>query len=213
MNTVITTLLTARVDPQRGVKWEPDISVIAKWARSIRGANVVVLVDEATKSMSSVEIVRGTSLDKSPYFARWDRVLEYLETCTSEFVWVTDGTDVTMLREPWADMRPGTLYVGSEPELVGFWWMKAAHQDVGSLAWIGAHEGLPLLNAGIVGGDLATVTEFVTALQEMLIKHPDDSDMAAFNMTVSSRPYTSGCTVHTVFKSYSDNGVAWWMHK
>jgi len=47
----------------------------------------------------------------------------------------------------------------------------------------------------------------------MLTLHPDDSDMAAFNMTMFGRPHTTGPTVHTVFKSCTDNGVAWWMHK
>ena len=213
MTVVVTVLLTNTEDPQRGVTWSPDLQLVGKWASSIRGAKAVVLVDHAVGDLSSAEIVSVESSTKSPYVARWDRVVEYLSSVDDELVWVTDGTDVVMLREPWSEMSANTLYVGSEPETVGFWWMKEAHQDPGALAWIESNSHLPLLNAGLVGGSRETVIDFIDDLRRSLEKHPDGSDMAVFNMVAHSRPHVTGAQVHTVFRSFSDNGVAWWMHK
>jgi hypothetical protein len=187
--------------------------MIEAWASSIAGARAVVLVDQATGSISSAEVVQVQPSEKSPYVARWDRVSEFLSTIDDELVWVSDGTDVVMLREPWSTMKHNTLYVGSEPETVGFWWMKEAHQDPTALSWIESNSSLPLLNAGLVGGSREVVIDFINDLRIALDKYPDGSDMAVFNMVAHNRPHVTGSQVHTTFRSFTDNGVAWWMHK
>lgn len=209
MPTVITSLLTSRVDPQRGVKWDPDLATIDAWQSSIRGAKAVVLADEA----SGPTVVHVPGEDISPYRARWFRALEYLQAEKDDWVWVTDGSDVVMLREPWGEMADGLLYVGSEPTTVGCSWMIDNHPSKVSQDWMKKHRHLPLLNAGLVGGSYETVLSFLELLCQELEVRDEESDMAAFNAAARQVTHHTGETVHTVFKAYQDNGIAWWMHK
>ena len=38
-------------------------------------------------------------------------------------VFITDGSDVVMLRNPFEKMKDGVLYVGDEPNMTGCEWM------------------------------------------------------------------------------------------
>src|SRR5690606_40260534 len=75
-------------------------------------------------------------------------------------VWFTDGTDVEMLRDPFPEMEPGKLYVGSEPKTLRDEWMVRHHPDRTLQKFMRDNANLPLLNAGLLGGDRDLVLRF-----------------------------------------------------
>lgn len=218
VNMVMTSLLTAAPDPQRGRRWDPDPSILDRWAGSILSAESVVVSDDAGFRHPGARVETVRPLPLSPYYARWFHCQGVLaEAANVDRVFITDGSDVRMLREPWGLMEHGLIYVGSEPMLLGCDWMRDSHQNPAMRRWMRRHTRLPLLNAGILGGYRREVLQFLGALCENLRQYPDVSDMAVFNFTARMAPWrdrvVTGPQVHTDFKSYSDNGVAWFSHK
>jgi hypothetical protein len=229
LNVVITTLLTSRPDPQRGVKWDPTPDLLEAWSASVKGAQCLVLADELETAPRNVDVVRVPDVDDNVYMRRWMHIYQHLRAHPEYgFVWITDGTDVTMLREPWADMDPTKLYLGSEPSMLAIPWMMANHPAQRYQKFMRTNRNKKLLNAGLVGGDRTTVMKFaqdmVTEAHDLKAarfwrnepKGAEIGDMAAFNLVAYTRwasRIVTGPTVHTVFRSRSDNGTAWWQHK
>lgn len=225
-NVVITTLLTANPDPQRGYVWEADLGLVQEWWESIRGAATLVLADElpTAPGVVGVEPARG-----NPYFLRWLHLYQHLRDHPEYgWVWATDGTDVEMLHEPWSHMAPGVLYVGSEPSNVLCEWMVKNHPAERLQAFLREYSTYPLLNAGIVGGSREIVMEFA---HHMVREHHDleaarfwgkeppgaeVGDMATFNSVVYRKfeaRFITGPRVHTEFRAFEYNDHSFWRHK
>lgn len=226
---VITSLLTSQPDPQRGVRMSADPAVLATWSSSIRGADAVVLADELTNPPACATLVTVPAVEMSVYFARWLHIYQYLRAHQEiRFVWCTDGTDVEMLREPWAEMHPGVIYVGSEPKTYDDVWMKQSHHGQVYATFLNDHSNSTLLNAGLVGGSREDVMEFAHRIIRLYYrieshlfwgteKAPQTKvDMGAFGIVAKSfgDRVVTGPKVHTVFKT---DGIgkeyAWWKHK
>lgn len=226
---VITSLLTNAPDPQRKVKMAADASLLQTWASSIRGAKAVVLADELINAPEGATLEPVPPLSMSPYFARWLHIYQHLRAHPEyRFVWCTDGTDVEMLREPWAEMDQGKMYVGSEHKTYAEEWMKANHHGKAYSDFLERHRDEPLLNAGLLGGSREDVMEFSHRIirQYFLIEShrfwkmeaaPTTLvDMGAFGMAAKSfgDRVVSGPKVHTIFKTDGvGKEVAWWKHK
>ncbi|WPO93774.1 glycosyltransferase [Buttiauxella sp. HR94] len=226
---VITTLLTSQPDPQRSVKMSADPSCLLPWSSSVSGSDAVVLADEMSAAPVGATLIAVQAVGMSPYFARWLHIYQHLRVHPEyRLVWCTDGTDVEMLREPWSEMEPGKIYVGSEHKTYADEWMKANHHGKAYSAFIEQHRDEPLLNAGLLGGSREDVMEFAHRIirQYYLIESqrfwkmetaPSTLvDMGAFGIAAKSfgDRVVTGPKVHTIFKS---NGigkeVAWWKHK
>lgn len=228
-NVVITTLLTSHPDPQRGTKMVAAPDMLQLWAKSISGAKAVVLADELTGPPDGAQLVKVPTVAMSPYFARWLHIYQHLrEHPEYGLVWCTDGTDVEMLREPWSEMEPGTIYVGSEHKTYDDQWMKANHHGKAYIDFIEQHRNEPLLNAGLLGGSREDVMEFSHRIirQHYLIEShrfwkieraPETKvDMGAFGMVAKSfgDKVVTGPKVHTIFKTEGiGKELAWWKHK
>ncbi len=229
LDVVITTLLTSQPDPQRAVAMKPDEAVLSAWASSIRGAVPIVLADQLSAAPAGASLVNVPAVQMSPYFARWVHIYQYLRAHPEyRFVWCTDGTDVEMLREPWAEMVPGTIYVGSEHKTYADSWMKANHHGRAYGEFIDQYRDEPLLNAGLLGGSRDDVMEFTHRIirlhyriesqrfWKMETASATEVDMGAFGMTAKSfgDRIVTGPKIHTIFKS---DGIgkefAWWKHK
>lgn len=228
---VITTLLTRVPDPQRNFqRWEPRVEIVSALAQSLGDDTLVVLHDEPLVGtlLRAVQPVRVTTSDVNPYFQRWFSVAEYLKDAPWERVWCVDGSDVTMLRKPWADMEPSRLYVGSEPDEVGVGWMRAHHRSRAMAKWIHQNSSKRVLNAGVIGGSRQDVQRFAQNIRDLWdenrrlqsIRLECESlgvgDMAAFNYVAYmlwEEQITWGPQVTTDFKAYQDNGQAWFQHK
>ncbi|WP_049294045.1 glycosyltransferase family 2 protein [Franconibacter helveticus] len=228
-NLVITTLLTSQPDPQRGGKMKPDPQTLQAWADSISGALPIVLADELKESPTGAGLYEVPPVDTSPYFARWLHIYQFLRAHPEyHLVWCTDGTDVEMLREPWAEMETGKIYVGSEHKTYADEWMQANHHGKAYSDFLEQHRHEPLLNAGLLGGSREDVMEFAHRIirQHYLIEShrfwkmetapATLVDMGAFGIAAKSfgDRVVTGPRVHTIFKTDGiGKEVAWWKHK
>lgn len=228
-NLVITTLLTSQPDPQRAGKMKADPQALQAWADSISGALPIVLADELKESPSGASLFEVPLVGMSPYFARWLHIYQYLRAHPEyHLVWCTDGTDVEMLREPWAEMQSGKIYVGSEHKTYADGWMKTNHHGKAYSEFIERHRNEPLLNAGLLGGSRNDVMEFTHRIirqyyliesqrfWKMEVAPATLLDMGAFGMVAKSfgDRIVTGPKVHTIFKSDGiGKAFAWWKHK
>ncbi|MFS7359312.1 glycosyltransferase family 2 protein [Rahnella inusitata] len=226
---VITSLLTSQPDPQRAAPMKPDESVLSAWAASIRGAVAIVLADQLSAAPAGASLVNVPAVQMSPYFARWVHIYQYLRAHPEyRFVWCTDGTDVEMLREPWADMVPGMIYVGSEHKTYADGWMKANHHGRAYGEFIDQFRDDPLLNAGLLGGLRDDIMEFAHRIIRLHYRIESQRfwkmetapatavDMGAFGMAAKSfgGRIVTGPKIHTIFKSDGiGKELAWWKHK
>lgn len=229
INVVITSLITAQVDPQRGGRMKADEQVLQKWANSVKDAKAVVLADELINPPAGAEIVRVCDAGMTPYFSRWLHLYQYLRAHQEyHFVWFTDGTDVEMLRAPWEDMKPGIIYVGSEPRTYAEKWMHENHHGKFYAEFLNEHRNSTLLNSGLLGGLREDVMAFVHRMIRLyywIESHrfwktetapPTVVEMGAFGVAAKEfgDRVVTGPLVHTVFKT---EGIgkehAWWKHK
>ncbi|EOH6331030.1 TPA: glycosyltransferase family 2 protein [Citrobacter koseri] len=226
---VITTLLTSQPDPQRGSRMQPDPAELTTWAKSIRGADAVVLADQLTSAPDGSQLVTVPDVAMNVYFRRWLHIWQHLRDHPEyRFVWCTDGTDVEMLHTPWDEMEPGKVYVGSEPKTYADTWAKQNHPERIYQEFIEQHRNDVMLNAGLLGGTRADVMTFAHGIIRLYYrlesyrfwkKEQADAavgDMIAFGIVAKSfgDRIVTGPRIHTVFKS---DGVgkeyAWWRHK
>lgn len=228
-NLVLTTLLTSRLDPQRGVHMKADSSVLSNWAASIRGADAIVLADKLDSSPAGCQLVRVPDIDMNPYFRRWLHIYHFLrEHPEYTHVWCTDGTDVEMLHEPWETMEQGKVYVGSEPTLYADAWARKSHPEKVYQDFIQAHGKDVMLNAGLLGGNREDVMAFAQGIVRLYYRIESYrfwnmekggkavGDMLAFGVVAKSfgSRVVTGPQVHTVFRSEGmGKELAWWRHK
>ena len=236
--TLLTCYLTAYVDPQRGIKWDPAdlVPSLDLWAKSASenasGAKRVVLTDEGSFSKRDLHgaichKVENTGINV--YYQRWLHIYQYLrENPQDGWVWCTDGTDVEVLRNPLVNLIPGRLYVGYEHRQVGDPWMLRFHPHLRLQKFIRDHRAYRLLNAGVAGGDYFTMLEFSHRMASAYYDlesakfwsnektKPDVGDMALFNMVVYEQfndRFITGPDIVTEFKKNIDNGTALFRHK
>lgn len=226
---VITTLLTSQPDPQRGSRMQPDPTALTTWAKSIRGADAVVLADQLTSAPGGAQLVTVPDVAMNVYFRRWLHIWQRLRDHPEyRFVWCTDGTDVEMLREPWGEMQPGKIYVGSEPKTYADVWAKQNHPERIYQEFIEQHRNDMMLNAGLLGGTRADVMAFAHGIIRLYYRIESYrfwkkeqvgaavGDMMAFGIVAQSFAdrLVTGPLVHTVFKTDGiGKEAAWWKHK
>lgn len=230
---VVSHLLTKTVDPQRGVAMKADSSLLSSLVESLRGENLVVLHDELEDvSTSAVRFERVERSISNPYFDRHLHSYQWLRDHPEvRYVWCVDGTDVEMLKPPWDHMEPDTLYLGSEPNLVGIEWMIKSHGSYFVNKFIRENPSLQLLNAGLIGGSREIVMSF---LHDLIACYHDVEtrvflgaesksvtvgDMGALNYVAYTK-YADrlewGSHINTVFKAYekpTGDVIPTWRHK
>lgn len=226
----ITSLLTHTLDPQRGTHMDGGLASIKTWAESIQDAEPVVFVDHEVETLDGVTVIRVPATETNPYFRRWLLAYQYLRDNTDiTQAWVTDGTDVVMLRPPWAQMLPGQVYVGSEPKTLDDHWMVTNHQSPTYQEFLATHHHKTMLNAGLLGGDRADIADYAHKITRFFFdleaerfwgndnSNPETGDMAAFNMVGYQHfnpKIVTGPQVHTVFKTDGlGEEYAWFQHR
>lgn len=228
-NLVITTLLTSQPDPQRGTKLNPSPDLVSTWAKSIKGADAVVLADELKSAPAGAQLATVPDVKMNVYFRRWLHIWQYLrEHPEYEFVWATDGTDVKMLREPWEAMKTGKIFVGHEPNNYADSWALQNHPEAIYQDFLRENRDEVMLNAGLLGGrrsDVMAIAHgivrlyyYIESLRFWKMEEPASAvgDMIAFSIVAKrfSDRLVYGPMVNTVFKT---DGIgkefAWWQHK
>lgn len=241
MDIVLTSYFTGVVDPQRGEKWIPDEQLIASLINSSNVCNceLVILHDELRDHVLETQYVdhypgsNFISLIKTPatinpYFQRWISYRKYLIDNRDKlrFVFCTDATDVEVLNSPFPHMHPGILYTGDEPGLIHNQWLFAHHRNPTLQAFFKQYHKLPILNAGLLGGDVDTIIRFCGAMIDKYMEYTADeqlrrlpgpglTDMGIFNQVAYTGGFQieHGRRVNTIFKTYQKTGESWFRHK
>lgn len=213
---------TSKMDTQRNIMWTPNLDDVRKLAESMNGQKLVILhdcFDDDVYINDETEFVR-VETNINPYFQRWFSEWEYLrEHPEVRKVFHVDTTDVLLLRNPFDSMEEGKIYVGSEETVLYNNWIVTHHKVPFLLNYFKQHPRLRLLNCGLVGGDRQDVMDFMRKMNQ--VYHDEagrvgDFEMGLFNYVCRmhfNEKLITGEKVHTQFKTFRDNGVAWWQHK
>src|SRR5690606_33114635 len=214
---VVTPLLTTQPDHQRGGKrWNAYPMLLKTLADSLARHNLVVLRDEDIPGLTVDSYkIRNNKLEA--YFQRWVSLYHWLrDHPEARYVWAVDGFDVEMLNNPFPHMKPGLLYVGHEPKITGIEWMYKVHPNRWLHEFLKDHSSETLLNAGVCGGDRATMLTFAHLMTRYImdvesgrshnknIEGLGQGDMALFNYVARkhfSDRLVYGPQVATVFKA------------
>lgn len=225
---VVTCMLSAQPDPQRGRVMAPKADAIRALHDSLTGHRFVVLTTGLEGELPNAEVER-VHQGINPYFQRWVAIYQWLRAHPEVGrVWAVDATDVTLNRDPFPEMEPGRLYFGYEPDTLRSEWMVKNHPDTTLQDFMKANPNLPLLNMGVVGGDRETVMAFAQKLGKFFFDDHIDfifgwehgragvGDMAAGNYVARTEfgdRVETGPQVTNVFKSKLGVRNAWWLHK
>jgi len=226
--TVITTLLTGVVDPQRGKKMPADPGLLATLQKSLT-VPLVVLHDELTAESTATVTYERVTAKLNPYVQRWVSIQSYLRDHPElAYVWCVDGTDVEQLQDPFTLDFGDRLALGSEHELVGCQWMRTNHPNETLQAFIAEHADEQLLNAGLVGGKRETVMAFIHDLLDVYYEIQTDlhagrakgdvgvGDMGLLNYVAYTKwadKLITGPRINTRFKANERTPYSLWRHK
>lgn len=231
---VLACWFTRNIDPQRGIHGSTDLGQFAPLLDSLGGrVPLVLLHDELEPAdvpgvcFEQVETTEHLNCYQQRAFHTGQWLKAHPEI---RYVWCVDATDVQMLRDPFPEMKPNTLYIGCEEQPLGSDWMRTQHRGKIVADFIAANSHLKLLNAGLVGGEAQLVADFYRDVARMFFDNLADrafkseteslgpGDMAATNYVARSPKWAErisfGSHVNTVFKGFEENNhTAWWKHK
>lgn len=220
---VLTCLFTTTPDPQWGHTWDTDPKIVRSLMQSlmVHGVESVTFYDDPRLEPPQdgwntwQPIHRGVA---DPYIERWMTYRRWLvQHPEARWVWCVDGSDVELLQEPFAEMRPGVLYAGWEPTVVGKPWMIDNHDA--SREWLVENASKPLLNPGVIGGDRQTVMAFCDRMIRLyswaIVEGKSDlrGDMGYTQRAIYAMNYETGPRITTTFKAYETNQWSKWRHK
>lgn len=220
VNVVLTSLYTRVKDPQRPGRNGLDHHAADKLLDSLRGQSVVMVTDRADGLIGQgpVALIQDEPT-MSVYFARHVAHLRYLRAHPEiAYVWCVDATDVVLQGDPWADMRPDTLFIGYEAAIVDTPWMRQ-HSGLIEGDFLARFGRSTLLNIGVIGGSRAVLIEYLQALVDIYLDAPKlagELDMGAANVAAYTRFFGRleyGPRIVTAFKRNEANDFSIWRHK
>lgn len=216
MSTILTCLLTAQADPQRGTHLDSDVELLRTLSDSIhRHGHTLTVLHDCLDDNDEVDTFVRVPAGGNPYFYRWRVIHDWLasNTLDTDRVWCVDGTDVEMLHDPFPHMEPSIVYSGSESG----WplgWLRSHCRS--RQRWYRRNQHRPFLNMGILGGQRTDIIDAARQLAESEADG-DDWEIGAWQQiawqTFGERVVT-GEPVHTKFTAHdSEHPTAWWSHK
>lgn len=218
-NILLTCYFNGVADPQRKSKWNADINSLQPLIKSLKETKLIVFHDclEA-EDTDMVQFIR-VKATANPYFQRWITYRDWMLSNKDKYanVFCIDATDVEVLKEPFWQTMGDNLWTGDENELVGCEWMRRHNTNKIIAEFIEANKDRQLLNAGLVGGKIEVVSEFIRQMIDFLtFENPGEIDMALLNYmayTNWSDKIRTGRQVCTLFKGDERNSVSWFKHK
>jgi hypothetical protein len=209
---VLTSYFTSVMDSQRGQHMTTNPKVLDPLISSVVGCGSSVIV------LTDTEGIMGERVDAplSAYQQRWLSEYQWLRDHPEvRYAALVDATDVVMLRNPFGELEPDTLYCGWEPKAVGDQWIRDHSPAVAG--WIEEHRHEMLLNCGVALGDRKTLMTLCRSMVDMWVRDQGDPlhEMAYFNIAARQAPrLVTGPQITTLFKAnVADDPVAWWKHK
>lgn len=209
------------VNDTQGREWKPIIEPLLPLIKSLKETRLVVLHDcLQDPEIENVDFVK-VSTSINPYFQRWISYRKFLMENIDKYknVFCIDATDVEILKEPdWQNLGDN-LFVGDEPEILNCEWMMKKHPVPILTTFFAQNKDKQLLNAGVCGGSVETVLEFMRALIDMYQLNRGVlgvTDMGVFNYIARQNfqhKLRHGREVTTTFKAYENNNYSWIKHK
>lgn len=222
---------------------DDDFSLVAAWANSIQKHEVNGIIfhnnfSDATclkyqhSKLHFIRIEHDTAF--SPNVYRYIVYREFLKQHAPKIsqLFVTDATDVVMLKNPFVDAfftsNNNKLFCGDEPEILDNEWMYHHSQTLrekveGYADYETRFKNSTLLNCGIIGGNVLVMKGFLEKLACIHEQYNRNNtslytgDMGAFNYLVRTRFngfLLHGTPVNTVFKQYEKDRIdCWFCHK
>lgn len=211
---VIACYFAGVLDVQRNTTWAADFKLIEKLKQSVeRNGIEFVLIHNC------FDLPNKVTTSTTPYFERWLKEWQYLRDRRDiSNVFVVDATDVDMINNPFAHIKPGKLYVGDEPGLtIASKWMLMRHQEPSVNRYLRENSHLPLLNCGVVGGERKLVMQLCRDMYSYHMAAPQDlTEMGIFNKLLHTK-YADvveyGRHVTSLFKKFERYTNAWFRHK
>lgn len=219
------------------------IEAILPWINSIiaRGVAVVVFQNGLSKSICEAhqnELVTYINVplqaEYSPNVMRYFYYDAYLKKYPNWYsnVFITDVTDVVMLRNPFEQAlyinKANGIFCGDEPTTLNNEWMVAHHEHIrNTIPHFNVYEldkaKETLLNCGIIGANTTTMVKLLSSICDAHRKYNRNNktaytgDMGIFNYVVRNYYKDNlihGAPVNTVFKAYDiKNTNCWFAHK
>lgn len=236
--------ITGVYDVNRSMTLEDDnYELVRAWAESLVHFKVKGIIfhnnfSKETCDNFSNEFISFIKIKHNPQFNpnvfRYFIYKEFLQEHSNEFenVFITDVTDVVMLKNPFKDKffleNKLAVFCGDESKILENDWMKehATHlrnniSNYADYEMTFAKE--TLLNCGIIGGSIVVLQDFINKLWSIHQEANSDNktaftgDMGAFNYlarTQFNEQLKYGGPVNTVFKMYENNRTdCWFKHK
>jgi glycosyltransferase involved in cell wall biosynthesis len=220
-------------DPQRGQSWRPSLKAVEPLLRSLEKQNQTLVLftdidpDKIDLHSPLLQIV-PTQVDPkfNPVDFRWIAYRVWMIANPVLKVWMVDSTDVEAQKPPFETMQPGKLYIGEEynQNLHNAWLQRTCDPVMRNLpdyqSTIARNRNQRLLNAGIVGGELLEVSQYLndtaTILQRLVKRYGSLIDMAVLNYLACIK-YRSriehGTHITSRFKEFETDSLAIWKHK
>jgi hypothetical protein len=237
---VLTTFFVDMLDAQRQTVVEGLTGLMAAvtpLAESVQaqGSRLVVISNlpaaEIETDLFDYSYYDAGRFDTSVYWARWMAETDYIRQHEEiGQLFVVDTTDVEMLRNPFGEVDPDTLYVGSQSDQLLEYHVRRSGRDKVWQDWLRKPDQWQrqLLNPGVIGGERAIVLEMISSMVEKWALNWIDAqngtdrltgsyEMAYFNL-IGYEEFADrlvfGPAVTTHFDAFDvDNQVAWFRHK
>jgi hypothetical protein len=243
-NLIMACHITGVYDVNRNTTLQDNnYELVRNWAESVAKANLQGIIfhnnfsTETCKKfennfISFIEIDYDKRFNPNVY--RYFVYRDFLQQNLHQFknIFVTDISDVTVLRNPFNDPffleNPSSIFCGDEPQKLRNDWMQA-HSEVlrNKIADFTEYETKfgdeTLLNCGIIGGSASLLYDFILKLSDIHQQFNCDNqtaytgDMGAFNYLVRkqyNQNIKHGDPVNTVFKMYeTESRNCWFRHK
>lgn len=220
-------------DPQRDVIWNSQPDGLFPLINSVVNKNIQIKIfHDCFNRPPVIENcdwirVEGTA-DYTPTVYRWIVYNNYLQRVKTkhEKIFCVDSTDVEMLSNPFSKIEKDTLYSGSEYK----WKMrdkpllkkkkKKLFLAPDFMSIIENYSEQVMLNAGIIGGNVNIVYEFIEKVAGLHKKYSKNlklsADMPVFNyvaLKYFNDKVVTGYPIHTPFTDYCYDYNCWWKHK
>jgi glycosyltransferase involved in cell wall biosynthesis len=220
-------------DPQRQKRWTNTLQEVKALLVSLEkfGHPLVLFtdMDPANIDLHSPHLqIVHTQVDRrfNPVDFRWIAYRDWLLKNPVKKIWMVDSTDVEAQSDPFKIIAPGKIYVGEEynQNLANRWLEQTCGPIMRNLpdyqALIAKNRNQILLNAGIVGGELLEVSQFLNdfnlILYRLVRRYGNLIDMAVLNYLACLKyrdKIEHGTHITSKFKDYETDSSAIWKHK
>jgi hypothetical protein len=226
-NYICSTFFKLKANTQSGWNFNSDDFIYMKnWYESADKFNLKCVIfydnlsNEFIEKYKKIQFIKVDQFNLNIVDYRWVVYDEYLRNNKENInlILFTDMSDIVFLKNPFdlISTKPNTIFVGDEPTTVSDGWIKKRSVFFHNiLPEIIEHEKLngnkKLLNCGIVGGEVAIVSEFVHEMAEILSKanlELTTFDMVVLNYLIYTKyvnRFFSGTPLNTRFKGNEKN--------